>query len=516
MVLTLFSLAGCIDNSFTNVPDTQGAAGPRIEVSPSTLDFGQVRANGGAESQVFTIRSIGAQPVEIESLEIRGDFYGDFTLVEDRTPIGLQPGDEIEVPVIFAPSTTSDISANVLVTSSDPIDGLITVQLLGGGLEGSLNLDPNPLDFGTSALLCTRDNGVTLSNDGASDITVDGISLDGVAFELPVALELPFTLGPGDSTWIDGSFLSPETGAFTAELLITSDDPVGDLTGSWMGTTSDGEAMEDAWTLADAQKSDIVFSVDQSCSMSSDKLALAGQASTFIQYLDSYASDWQIMVSSDDNGCNSGGIMTATTPNYQTIFEDAVFWAGLFADWTEALLSIADAAVQATDPGECNFGFLRPDAILHVISVSDEPEQSIYETGRDWADLVASINAKKGDSSMVKFSAIAGDYPGGCSSADEGDGYWQAVQGSGGVFLSICSDWATPANMSLLANASVTRDTFQLSGTPIESTLVVKVNNTVRTDWTFDAPRNSVVITGTPPTGGDTIVINYDGSDACD
>lgn len=516
MVLTLLALTGCIDNSFTTVKDTNGAAGPRIEVSPSSLDFGAVRANGGAESKVFTIRSIGAQPVEIASLEIRGDVYGDFTLVEDLTPFGLQPGEEIDVPVIFAPSSTSDISANVLVSSSDPIDSLITVQLMGGGLEGSLTLDPNPLDFGSSPLLCTRDNGVTLSNDGLSDVTVDGISIDGVAFELPVAHTLPFTLGPGESTWLDGTYLSPETGAFTGELLITSDDPGGDLAGLWMGSTTEGNAMEDAWTLADAQKSDIIFSVDQSCSMSEDKLALAGQASTFIQYLDSYASDWQIIVASDDNGCNAGGILDSTTANYQKTFEDAVFWAGLFADWTEALLSIADAAVQATDAGECNYGFLRPNAILHVISVSDEPEQSIYETGRDWAELVAAINAKKGDSSMVKFSAIAGDYPGGCATAAEGDGYYQAVQGSGGVFLSICSNWATPANMALLADASVTRDTFLLSGTPVESSIVVKINNKDRTDFTFDAARNSVVITGTPPGGGDTIVINYDGTQACD
>jgi len=516
LVLTVLTLFACIDNSFTSVPDDPVVEGARIEVSPSTLDFGAVRVDGSSGSEVFTIRSIGTLPVQVEGLEVRGDVFGDFTLVEDPTPLGLPPGEEVEVPVIFSPSETSEVIANVLISSSDEVDALLTVQLVGSGLEGSLTLDPNPLDFGSSPLDCTRDNGVTLTNEGDGPVTVDDITLEGAAFELPTPLGLPFTLAPDESTWIDGTFLSPETGTFTGELLVSSDDPGGELVGAWMGTTSEGTAMEDRWTLPEAQKSDIVFSVDQSCSMNEDKLALAAESSTFINYLDSYASDWQIMVSSEDNGCNSGGILTASTPNYQKTFEDAVFWAGWLADLTEALLSIADAAVQATDAGECNFGFLRPDAILHVISVSDEPEQSIYENGRDWADLVASINAKKGDSAMVKFSAIAGDYPGGCATADEGDGYWQAVNSSGGVFLSICSNWATPANMALLADASVTRDTFQLSGTPVESTIEVKINGSVRTDWTFDAARNSVVITGTAPGGGDTIVITYDGTDACD
>jgi hypothetical protein len=516
MVLTALTLFACIDNSFSNMPDDPGVNGARIEVTPSTLNFGTVRANGGAGSETFIVRSIGTLPVELEGLEIRGDVYGDFTLLSDPSPVGLQPGDELEIPIVFAPSVTSEVTANVLVTSSDEVDGLITVQLVGSGLEGSLTLDPNPLDFGTTSLLCDQDNGVTLSNDGASDISVTGLTLDGAAFELPVAHTLPFTLAAGQSTWIDGRYLSTETGNFTGELLVESDDPGGELVGLWSGTTGDGTSMEDAWTLPTAQKSDIIFSVDHSCSMGEDQLALVGQASTFINYLDSYASDWQIIVASDDNGCNAGGILDSTTANYQKTFEDAVFWAGLFADWTEALLSIADAAVQATDAGECNFGFLRPEAILHVISVSDEPEQSVYETGRDWADLVAAINAKKGDPSMVKFSAIAGDYPGGCATAAEGDGYWQAVNASGGVFLSICSDWATPANMALLADASVTRDTFQLSGTPVESTIVVEINGSNVSDWMFDAGRNSVVILSNPPEGGDTVVISYDGTGACD
>ncbi len=513
LALTLFA---CIDNSFSNLSDDLGHEGARIEVVPSTLDFGEVRANGGAETEAFVIRSIGTQPVEVESLELRGDVFGDFTIVDDPAPIGLKPGEEVEVNVIFAPSELSQVTSNVLIYSSDQVDSLLMVDLVGSGLAGSLTLDPNPLDYGATPLLCTRDNGVTLTNTGASDVTVDDMVLTGDAFELPVPHSLPFTLSPGQSTWIDGSFLSPDIGTHTAELLITSDDPGGDIVGSWLGSTDDGVAMEDRWELPTAQKSDIVFSVDQSCSMSEDKLALAGQASNFINYLDSYASDWQIMVSSEDHGCSDTGILTASTPNYVKTFEDGVFWGGLFADLTEALLSIADATIQETDAGECNNGFLRPDAILHVISVSDEPEQSLEETGVDWAQRVANINAKKGDPSMVKFSAIAGDYPGGCATADEGYGYFQATQSSGGVFLSICSDWATPANMSLLASASVTRDTYQLSGTPVESTIEVVVNGSVVTDWTYDSARNAVVINSDVPEGGDTVVITYDGTGACD
>jgi hypothetical protein len=42
--------------------------------------------------------------------------------------------------------------------------------------------------------------------------------------------------------------------------------------------------------------------------------------------------------------------------------------------WTEAGLTVTSEAIDKTDPGECNYGFLRTDAMLHIIMVSDEVE----------------------------------------------------------------------------------------------------------------------------------------------
>ena len=45
-------------------------------------------------------------------------------------------------------------------------------------------------------------------------------------------------------------------------------------------------------------------------------------------------------------------------------------------DYTEALLTVAANALSKTTTTGCNAGFLRTEALLHVILVSDEPEQS--------------------------------------------------------------------------------------------------------------------------------------------
>ena len=117
----------------------------------------------------------------------------------------------------------------------------------------------------------------------------------------------------------------------------------------------------------------------------------------------------------------------------------------------------------------------------------------------------------------MKFSAIAGDYPGGCATADAGDGYYQAVMATEGVFLSICSDWATPTNLSMLAAASVQMAAFELDARPAPSTIRVWVNGTERFDgWRYNEGDNTVVFDEDIPQEEDVVKISYGGLTVCD
>jgi hypothetical protein len=246
--------------------------------------------------------------------------------------------------------------------------------------------------------------------------------------------------------------------------------------------------------------------------MDDDQARLASNFSTFISELNSYSEDWQIIVANDDNGCNAhGGVLRPEATNFVTRFQSAVSAGGGW--WTEAGLTVTSEAVEMTDPGECNFGFLRPEAMLHIIMVSDEPEQSTST----WNWYMDKVIAKKGSSANVKFSAIAGDYPGGCATADAGNGYYQAVSATEGVFLSICSDWASPTNLAMLAAASIQQAAFELSATPAPTTIHVYVNGTERLNhWHYDAGDNTVVFDDGIPGEGDSVRITYGGLADCD
>ena len=182
--------------------------------------------------------------------------------------------------------------------------------------------------------------------------------------------------------------------------------------------------------------------------------------------------------------------------------------------YTEAGLTVTSEAIEMTDAGECNYGFMRPDAMLHIIMVSDEPEQSPMA----WNHYVDKVVAKKGSAANVKFSAIAGDYPvSSCASAEPGTGYYEAVTATGGIFLSICSDWSDPGTLSMLAAASVQQSAFELSATPVPVSVRVFVNGNERLNgWYFDGPTNTVYFESGIPDEGDLIRITYGGLAVCD
>ena len=185
--------------------------------------------------------------------------------------------------------------------------------------------------------------------------------------------------------------------------------------------------------------------------------------------------------------------------------------------YTEALLSVAANAIEKSAAGYCNYGFVREDAALHIILVSDEPEQSAWLSGQTWDVLVGRIQAAKGDAGRVKISAIAGDYPSGCASADPGTGYYEAVTSTGGEFLSICSDWASAVNLERLASASITQTSFTLERTPLVSSIEVRLNGVVVSGWVYDAATNTITMPdGTRPEEGDVVQITYGGVASCD
>lgn len=509
-------LAGCgSDQQFGKATDVDGAQGPMIQVEPPALDFGSL-ADGETATQTFTVFNIGPEESLLDVSDIRiGGTNGGFTILSETnfSLYGQAPGQDVEVA--FSPEGANLQTGEAIVDSNDEETPHATVDLSGEGRVPELQIQPDPLDMGTTYVGCDKPNEITLTNVGTDVLIISSIEqLGPPSFTFADLNTLPLELAPEASTTVQLLFAPEADQTYTSQIVVESNEPIGTRTATQTGTGAYAGAFTDTFEVPTDPPSDILFFVDQSCSMDDDARALGDNFSTFISTLSTYTTDWHILVANDDDGCNNSGVLTNSTSGYESRFETAVAAGG--GTWTEAGLTVTSRAVDQTDSGECNQNFLRPDAMLHIIMVSDEPEQSM----RAWDSYVTDVIAKKGDASLVKFSAVAGPSPSGCSdrnnSAEYGSGYYEAVSYTSGEFLSICDDWG--ANVEALADASITVSTFTLSHTPAPSTIVVTVNGTVQSGgWSYDGGTNSVVFDPAfVPGEGDQVQVDYSAIANCD
>ncbi|RME28059.1 MAG: VWA domain-containing protein [Deltaproteobacteria bacterium] len=508
----LLAAAGCSDHSFTAAGGDGDPSAPAIEVSPTFVDFGTLGQDDEPIVRSFTITSVGGIDLVVDGIEMMGD-AGSFTILSDPTHFTLPPGASQDIEVAFSPLGAYQQMGQSVITSNDPDTPQALVELTGEGAVPELLIQPDPVDFGETWVGCDDELDVYLSNVGTDDLVITDLHYEGDdagVFSEIQGLSLPLTLAPGEEAQVRLDFAPIDAIAYSGSLVVESNEPAGVREGRIVGDGAYAGEYTDIWEIPVDPPSDIMFLVDQSCSMGDDQARLANNFSTFISSLDGYTTDWQIMVVNDDDGCSNSGILKRTTSGYQSIFQSAVKEGG--GDYTEALLTVGTHAVEKTDPGECNTTFLREDAMLHMIFVSDEPEQS----PGSWSSYLDQIIAKKGSAANVRMSAIAG--PVGTSScADPGTGYADVVNATGGVFLDICSNWATSANLADLAEASVFQDTYELSREPIVDTITVKVNDSNRANgWSYDATINAVVFSGNIPGEGDRVEVSYAGVATCD
>jgi len=266
----------------------------------------------------------------------------------------------------------------------------------------------------------------------------------------------------------------------------------------------------------EASKTDLIFFGDTSSSMATELETMGDHAYAFMDRLDDYDTSWQMAVVTGPTGCAVNGIISKDVEGYDDLFAEALVTppdAAAIEDGADEWgLYNVDQAVRASAPGECNEGFLRDDALLHVVMLSDEHDSSPGWDGEDenyWQSYVDSIKTAKGEGYMVTLSGVVGPVPDGCDGAYPGLGYADAVNASSGTLLSICEAWYE--SLDLLVLASVQVSDFPLSKTPDPDTIQVQVNDEERASgWEYQSDGNLVHFIEELPTISYTVSISYD------
>lgn len=486
--VTLLVACNGIDSGVNLIGDPDDPA-PILVVDPPILAFDALLLDE-SQSLSFTISNEGDAALDIEALTITGTAA--FSIAGD-TSFYIPVGESVSVPVQFTPTAATNVG-QVRITSDDPDPLSDVIDLTGEGKLPELRISPDPYDFGNVPPGCSSGGDLTLQNAGRAPLEITSVAHSGVGFSV-IQPDLPVTLDPGEEFPVEIVFAPPDYEDYEGQLFVVSNEAAGQRSADQQGTGDDASPFVDQFIQPDGpwEKTDILFHVDRSCSMWNDADNLSNNFNDFLVAMDEIAADWQVGVVTEDSGCINGGILTEDTVNIESKFRSAVF--GPHQDYTEAGLYIASMALKdAALNGGCNDGFLREDSRLSIVLISDEPDQS--PRGSDeWK------NELMGKSEGVRISAVAGDVPGGCASADEGWGYYEAAIETNGYFLSICSvDWGR--NLELIAAlAGEPTDTFPLSHNPDEETLQVRQQDSppygawakLDAGWTYDPAQNAIV-----------------------
>ena len=281
------------------------------------------------------------------------------------------------------------------------------------------------------------------------------------------------------------------------------------------------EAKLDIITQIVKAKTDILWIIDNSCSMDEEQQALINNFDAFINYFIDSGLDWHVGVVSMDMSRNdhkgrlrsAGGFtyLDESSPSPVALFHEMAAM-GTAGSGTEKGLEASHSALEEHRDG-FNQGFYRNDAILNIIVISDEEDQSNAIGVPEYISWLINL---KGDVDDVTFSSIVCLKTGILNGQNCGTGIFAAMsvgsryisvtQAVDGVLWDIReTNWADVLD-ELGELATGLKQEFFLSDVPIPETIEVWVvdDNTTynfiqHVDYVYSHTRNSITfITYTP------------------
>jgi len=294
-----------------------------------------------------------------------------------------------------------------------------------------------------------------------------------------------------------------------------------------VGITIGDETVTDVLRQRDpVDQVDVLWVIDNSCSMQDDQDELTAAFPEFMNFFMGLVDlDYHIgVVSTDmyDTGDGMGQLREADgyrwldreVPDPIPYF-DIMANMGTNGSGDEMGRAGAFHALETQSDG-VNDGFLRDDAFLSVVVISDEDDSSDMD-GVDADLFIDFMDNIKTEPGMVSYSTIVGPTPDGCTSADAGYGYEAVQQAIGGVFWSICDNQWDRLLEELAMAAAGMKHEFFLKRQPIVDTLQVEVHEAgvisdfdLGRDYEYVAERNSILFLDYVPQPYAEIIVTYE------
>ncbi len=267
-------------------------------------------------------------------------------------------------------------------------------------------------------------------------------------------------------------------------------------------------------------KADILWMIDNSCSMGNEQDDLVENFPYFMSFFVGSGLDYHIAITTSDtissDYAGSSGTFVRGPGGFTVIDPDTPDPVGTFSSMAKVGVGgrFPERGIGAVYLGlefkldGPNDGFWRDDAALHTICISDEAdytEESVVTLGEfiDWYDGLKDVVSDR------TFSAITDT---------RGDRYREVAREIGGVLWDL-QDENWPGLLEQLGlQASGFETEYFLTQAPIESTIQVQIvtpegavqNYDRDIDWIYNPARNSIAFLDFVPEERHTVRITYE------
>lgn len=258
---------------------------------------------------------------------------------------------------------------------------------------------------------------------------------------------------------------------------------------------------------------DILWVIDDSGSMADNQDELARNFNNFItQFLDKNI-DFKMAITTTDGTSTRNGKMVGDSAKLTSAsaIGNRTAFTNNFTKWVK--VGTSGSGIEQGLKCASSFldrysaSFLRPDAYLAIVFVSDENDQSEKKVS-EYIDRFQSTKVNKG---MVKaYSIVTEKMPVNAQWETIGTRYNEVSVATSGTMSEITEDFS--GTLKDIGTQIVKLiDSFALTESPYNDTVQVYVNNTeAKSGWNFDAKNHSVKFdTNTIPPEGSKIEIRY-------
>lgn len=543
-----------------------GAPTCDIRILPGRMDFGLV-ARGRNVTRELSVVSRGTGHCEIRNQELRmpafaipGLWVNRFIITQRLAQGRIGPGAFEPLGVTYRPEVFLPDEAILAVTYWDPFlmeERTAEANLVGIGGESNIEVIPGSLDFGrvTAGECASRQERVSVYNTGVVNLCITDLRLEGPNCDEFVVVERPradmdgcIIVTRNSPAVVELVYEPADLGPDSCSLVFESDaNDNPELRVPLSGEGIRDRRQTDVFEQTSGRTVDVLFVVDNSGSMSEEQANLQRNFNSFIAGAAQFANDYQLgIITTDmDSEQHQGKLqgnprIMRRNANIEQEFARTVD-VGTNGAGEEKGLAAAQAAMsdplsfdtgvaclvdnECVMPDRCvegfcggqNRGFLREDAALEVIFVSDEDDFSAGSLNF-FVDFFKNIKGFRNEGlfhahaivGLLNGRAASCDGPGGA--ADAGSRYVEVANRTNGELFSICNDNFGGPLQELGNQAFGLPVQFFLSRPAIRNSIQVAVDGMRQAmGWEYDEASNSVVFDEVSvPQPGQTIQVDYE------